>query len=177
MCVGSPTAGTWSSSQWQPDDEFETDRRGRDATGRRPAPPLRPRRRRVDQSQSAHPYADSAPVHLEALAFRELLQRGSSFPRQSRIPATALTRAPTCCASPRIDFAGATPYNPPPSGPWLAGRGRRMRMNVGWRKRPKRRLAVCGADVRSADPKLRPMPCERVVAGGKHDRRSSQSFL
>jgi hypothetical protein len=26
MCVGSPTAGTWSSSQWRPDDEFETDR-------------------------------------------------------------------------------------------------------------------------------------------------------
>jgi hypothetical protein len=25
MCVGSPTAGTWSSSQWRPDDEFETD--------------------------------------------------------------------------------------------------------------------------------------------------------
>jgi predicted nucleotidyltransferase len=28
MCVGSPTAGTWSSSQWRPDDEFETDRPG-----------------------------------------------------------------------------------------------------------------------------------------------------
>ena len=28
MCVGSPTAGTWSSSQRRPDDEFETDRRG-----------------------------------------------------------------------------------------------------------------------------------------------------
>jgi hypothetical protein len=27
MCVGSPTAGTWSSSQWRPDNEFETDRR------------------------------------------------------------------------------------------------------------------------------------------------------
>src|ERR1700730_5421421 len=27
MCVGSPTAGTWSSSQWRPDYEFETDRR------------------------------------------------------------------------------------------------------------------------------------------------------
>ena len=26
MCVGSPIAGTWSSSQWRPDDEFETDR-------------------------------------------------------------------------------------------------------------------------------------------------------
>ena len=26
MCVGSPTAGTWSSSQWRPDNEFETDR-------------------------------------------------------------------------------------------------------------------------------------------------------
>ena len=25
MSVGSPTAGTWSSSQWQPDNEFETD--------------------------------------------------------------------------------------------------------------------------------------------------------
>jgi Phage integrase family len=25
MCVGSPIAGTWSSSQSQPDDEFETD--------------------------------------------------------------------------------------------------------------------------------------------------------
>lgn len=24
MCVGSPTAGTWSSSQWRPDNEFET---------------------------------------------------------------------------------------------------------------------------------------------------------
>ena len=28
MSVGSPTAGTWSSSQWQPDNEFETDRDG-----------------------------------------------------------------------------------------------------------------------------------------------------
>ena len=28
MCVGSPTAGTWSSSQWRPDDEFETDTLG-----------------------------------------------------------------------------------------------------------------------------------------------------
>jgi hypothetical protein len=27
MCVGSPTAGTWSNSQRRPDDEFETDRR------------------------------------------------------------------------------------------------------------------------------------------------------
>ena len=26
--VGSPIAGTWFSSQWRPDDEFETDRRG-----------------------------------------------------------------------------------------------------------------------------------------------------
>ena len=26
MSVGSPTAGTWSSSQWRPDNEFETDR-------------------------------------------------------------------------------------------------------------------------------------------------------
>jgi hypothetical protein len=26
MCVGSPTAGTWSSSQWRRDNEFETDR-------------------------------------------------------------------------------------------------------------------------------------------------------
>ena len=29
MSVGSPTAGTWSSSQWRPDNEFETDRRQR----------------------------------------------------------------------------------------------------------------------------------------------------
>ena len=28
MSVGSPTAGTWSSSQWRPDNEFETDRLG-----------------------------------------------------------------------------------------------------------------------------------------------------
>ena len=27
MSVGSPTAGTWSSSQWRLDNEFETDRR------------------------------------------------------------------------------------------------------------------------------------------------------
>ena len=26
MSVRSPTAGTWSSSQWRPDNEFETDR-------------------------------------------------------------------------------------------------------------------------------------------------------
>ena len=26
MSVGSPTAGTWSSSQWRADNEFETDR-------------------------------------------------------------------------------------------------------------------------------------------------------
>ena len=26
MSVGSPTAGIWSSSQWRPDNEFETDR-------------------------------------------------------------------------------------------------------------------------------------------------------
>jgi Family of unknown function (DUF7019) len=25
MCVGFPTAGTWSSFQWRPDNEFETD--------------------------------------------------------------------------------------------------------------------------------------------------------
>ena len=25
MSVGSPTAGTWFSSQWRPDNEFETD--------------------------------------------------------------------------------------------------------------------------------------------------------
>ncbi len=25
MCVGSHTAGTWFSSQWRPDNEFETD--------------------------------------------------------------------------------------------------------------------------------------------------------
>ena len=29
MSVGSPTAGTWSSSQWRPDNEFETDTRSR----------------------------------------------------------------------------------------------------------------------------------------------------
>ena len=28
MSVGSPTAGTWSSSQWRPDNEFETDSNG-----------------------------------------------------------------------------------------------------------------------------------------------------
>ena len=28
MCVGSPTAGAWSSFQRRPDDEFETDRFG-----------------------------------------------------------------------------------------------------------------------------------------------------
>ena len=27
MCVGSPTAGAWSSFQRRPDDEFETDRK------------------------------------------------------------------------------------------------------------------------------------------------------
>src|SRR6202022_3602275 len=26
MCAGSPTAGTWSSFQWRPNNEFETDR-------------------------------------------------------------------------------------------------------------------------------------------------------
>ena len=36
MSVGSPTAGTWSSSQWRPDNEFETDR------VRPLAPPERP---------------------------------------------------------------------------------------------------------------------------------------
>ena len=34
MCAGSPTAATWSSSQWRPDDEFETD----NAPASRPAP-------------------------------------------------------------------------------------------------------------------------------------------
>ena len=29
MSVGSPTAGTWSSSLWRPDNEFETDSRRR----------------------------------------------------------------------------------------------------------------------------------------------------
>ena len=33
MFVGSPTAGTWSSSQWRPDNEFETDRGARKDTG------------------------------------------------------------------------------------------------------------------------------------------------
>ena len=33
MCGGSPTAGTWSSSQWRPDNEFETDRQLPDADG------------------------------------------------------------------------------------------------------------------------------------------------
>ena len=35
MSVGSPTAGTWSSSQWRPDNEFETGLAGR--TGLRSA--------------------------------------------------------------------------------------------------------------------------------------------
>ena len=32
MSVGSPTAGTWSSSQWRLDNEFETDRFGSSQT-------------------------------------------------------------------------------------------------------------------------------------------------
>ena len=32
MSVGSPTAGTWSSSQWRPDNEFEADRTKYDVT-------------------------------------------------------------------------------------------------------------------------------------------------
>ena len=32
MSVGSPTAGTWSSSQWRPDNEFETDTMPRSET-------------------------------------------------------------------------------------------------------------------------------------------------
>ena len=32
MCVGFPTAGTWSSFQWRPDNEFETDRQKRRAS-------------------------------------------------------------------------------------------------------------------------------------------------
>ena len=37
MSVRSPTAGTWSISQWRPDNEFETDRAAR------PAPSAAPR--------------------------------------------------------------------------------------------------------------------------------------
>ena len=37
MSVRSPTAGTWSSSQWRPDNEFETNRAAR------PAPSAAPR--------------------------------------------------------------------------------------------------------------------------------------
>ena len=33
MSVGSPTAGTWSSSQWRLDNEFETDRQARWVSG------------------------------------------------------------------------------------------------------------------------------------------------
>ena len=33
MSVGSPTAGTWSSSQWRPDNEFETDSTGLSIVG------------------------------------------------------------------------------------------------------------------------------------------------
>ena len=35
MCVGSPTAGAWSSFQRRPDDEFETDRGGEAGTALR----------------------------------------------------------------------------------------------------------------------------------------------
>ena len=38
MCVGSPTAGAWSSFQRRPDDEFETDRAPRIATANRVVP-------------------------------------------------------------------------------------------------------------------------------------------
>ena len=46
MCVGSPTAGAWSSFQRRPDDEFETDRRtvGLSARVRRALRAVRPGR-------------------------------------------------------------------------------------------------------------------------------------
>ena len=34
MSVGSPTAGTWSSSPWRPDNEFETDKAQNEAANR-----------------------------------------------------------------------------------------------------------------------------------------------
>ena len=55
--------------------------RGRDPTGRRPAPPLRPRRRIIGQSRSAHPHADGSAVYVEALCpSLSFVGAASSFP-------------------------------------------------------------------------------------------------
>ena len=55
MSIGSPTAGTWSSSQWRPDNEFETDRRGPVGYWRlHPAELVVPRRPEHDYAVSEH---------------------------------------------------------------------------------------------------------------------------
>src|ERR1700680_1397111 len=49
MCAGSPTAGTWSSSQWRPDNEFETDRsKSGPESPRMEADPVLPRSAVID---------------------------------------------------------------------------------------------------------------------------------
>ena len=51
--------------------------RGRDATGRRPPPPVRPRRRIVGRSRSAHPPANSAARPVKRCPPRRLFGAGS----------------------------------------------------------------------------------------------------
>ena len=62
MSVRSPTAGTWSSSQWRPDNEFETDRFN--SSARTPQLGVQPRRSGSDVRPGiARPGAESQPGH------------------------------------------------------------------------------------------------------------------
>ena len=83
MSVRSPTAGTWSSSQWRPDNEFETDRpvaRVAAIPGGRSWRGWRTRHRGVDRSGMilVHPEANPVPPVAVWAAFVTAVTRAMS---------------------------------------------------------------------------------------------------
>ena len=87
MSIGSPTAGTWSSSQWRPDNEFETDRRTeRDQAGR-----VRADVRHGVARSASHPHAPagSRSGAVVSPSRSRLSSSSSSFPRRAARGAAA----------------------------------------------------------------------------------------
>ena len=82
MSVGSPTAGTWSSSQWRPDNEFETDRpvtRAIDViVGGPPCQAFarvgRPKLREIDEHPRAFMHDPRTSLYLHYLEYVEAFQ-------------------------------------------------------------------------------------------------------
>ena len=87
--------------------------RGRDATGGRPAPPLRPRRRIIGNSPSAHPHSGGIAVYVEAhCPSLELLRRAVVIPAVESVArlgnARARPRSLNSAHLTKIDFSVAT---------------------------------------------------------------------